>query len=175
MCVGINIINDLGHQAPDVDRVGGRKLESLFIHIGSQLFVCKYFLHTCLGIVKISMNSHNICIIPPLGHHLLFLNGTYTVFGIKYHDARSFHISKTCQRRFPCITGGSRQDHNFIFHLVLLRGGGEKVRQDRQCHIFKSNGCPMEKFQKICPVSFHNRRDPVGIKFLIVGFCYTVL
>ena len=59
--------------------------------------------------------------------------------------------------------------------MILLRAGGQQIRQDGQRHILKRDGGAVEKFQKIHAVLFDKLRDPRRVKLLIVSAVDTVL
>ena len=134
------VVDNLRHQSADVDGIGRRKLKTMGIQPVFQRLVGKNTFYPCLGIVKISMDSHNKGIVPFLRNHLLFLNGADTVLGIKYDNTGAFHICKACQGRFACIPGSGCQYDNLVFYLILSGSCCHQMGQNGKRHILECNG-----------------------------------
>ena len=110
----------LGNQTSDVNGVCRRELIASFFHPCCKLFICKQLLDAGLGIVEISVDTDHAGVCAGLGDHLFFLNRANTVLRIKDHNSRAGHIRKTCQSRLSGISGGRRQNYDFIFNLIFL-------------------------------------------------------
>jgi len=109
-----------------------------------------------------------------LCYHLLFLDRAYAVFRIEYNDLCSRYICKSRKCCFSGISGCCCEDHDLILHLIFLCGCGQKMRQNGQCHILKSNRLSVEQFQIISLIFFYKRSNLLCIEFLIVCFCDAV-
>ena len=121
------------------------------------------------------MNTDYKCIIPFLGHHLLLLDRADTILRVKYDDLCSRHICKSCQCCLSSVPGGCSQDHNIIFHLILLRCSSHQIRQNRKCHILECDGRPVEQLQIVSILHLCQRCDHVCIELFVVCTVNTVL
>ena len=164
----IYIINDLGNKTSNINGVCRRELESSLGKLCCQFFIIEHFLYSCLGIVKITCDAHNISIGTFLGYHLFLLDRAYAMLRIKYNNPGSRNIGKTCKCCFSSISGGRSQDNDFIFYIILSCCSRHKIWQNGKCHVFKCNCRTMEKFQIICPVSFLKRCDHICVKLLVI-------
>ena len=167
--IGIYIINDLRDKTSDIDRIRRRKLVSCFRKLFLQFLIFKQRFHTTLCVVKITVDRNYRCIPSFLRYHLQFLHTADPVLRIKYDDLRSRNIRKSCKRGFPGISGSRRQDHDLIFYLIFLCCGSQKMRQDRQRHIFERDRRSMKQLQMISISHFYKRRDHFGIKLGIIS------
>ena len=119
------------------------------------------------------MDADHQSIISLLGHHLLLLNGTYAVLGVKHNNPRPLHPGEACQCCLPGITGSRRQNHDLILHLILLRSSDHQMRQYRQRHILKSDRRTMKQLHIICTFRLHDRRNHFRVKLRIIRLCDT--
>ena len=106
-CVCVYIINYLWNQTSDVNRVCGRELEASLCHFLFKFFVTEQLLYAGLRIIKVSVDSNYAGIVTFLGAHLQLLDLADTALWIKYDNACSRNISKTCHSCFSGIAGGS--------------------------------------------------------------------
>ena len=121
------------------------------------------------------MDTDDLHILTLLGHHLLLLYGADAVLRVEYHNSGTRHIGEACHSCLAGIAGGSGQDHDLIFHLILLRGNGHQMGQDGERHILERDGGTMEQLQEISAVRLHKRRDLRRIKLLVVSAVDAVL
>ncbi len=111
--------------------------------LADKLLIRKDLFHSALGIVKVAFHRGHIYIVALLGYHLPFLNLADSVTGIKHHDFGARYVLESCQGSFAGIAGSSHQDQYLPGFIGFFGTVCHQVRQDLQCHIFKSLGRPM--------------------------------
>ena len=108
-----------------------------------------------------------------LHFHLLLLERGHTVFRIKHDDLCPFHIGKSFQCRFPGISGGCRQNHDFLLYRILFGTHLHQIGQNGKRHILKGEGLPVKEFQVVVFSLFHNRGNFFRIKLFVIGMVNT--
>ena len=53
--------------------------------------------------------------------------------------------------------------------MIFPGRSGEQMRQNRQGHVLKGYGCPMEKLQIVSVICLPQRRNFLRVKFIVIG------
>ena len=162
------IVNNLRHKPPDIDRICRGKTISLRIKFRRQSLIRKYAFYRALCIVKIPFNAHNTGIFALLCRHLQFLHRADAVLREKYHNACTFHAREALQSRLARIAGGCSQYYNFLFQPLFFGCRFHQIRQYGQCHVLKRQCPAVEQLQKQRIALFHYRHDFRRIKFFVI-------
>ena len=67
------------------------------------------------------------------------------------------------------VARGSRQNHDFIFYLILFRRNRHQMRQNGKGHILKRNRRSVKQLQVIGAASLHQRSNLRCVKFFIIS------
>ena len=175
LAVGIDVINDLRYQPADIDGVGGREAIPAPSQSFLKLGIVKHGFYTVLGIVKISADADNCRVVTLLGHHLPLLNPAYAILRIKYDNPGMRHIRKAGQCSLSGVARGRRQNDDVLLHRIFSRCRGHQVRQNRQGHVLKCNGGPVEQLHIVSAVRFLETNNLRNIKLRIIGTGNTLL
>ena len=173
--IGMDIVDNLGHQPADIDGVCRRETQTCRLHLPAQLPVRKYLLHPCLSIVKISVNAHHQGILPLLRHHLSLLDGTDPGLRVKHYDLRALHPGKSCQGRLSRVTGCGGEDDNLFLALVFPGRRQHQVGQNGQGHVLERDGGAMEQLQIPDTPRLHKRSQLLRVKLGVIRLPDTVL
>ena len=107
------------------------------------------------------------------GAHLQLLEAGNTTIRIEYDNFRARYIREAGHRR-PGITGGCRQNHDTIRHLILPCTGHHQVWEDGKGHILKRDGLSVEQLEVPCAAFLYQRCDLRILELLIVSRTDTV-
>ena len=107
LSIGIYIVHYLRCQTTDVDGVRTGEHNTFFSNFFCSRFINKEALQELLSIVKVTMNSRNINILPFLFLHLFRLHRTNAISWIEYLNMSSRYILEAFKSRFTSITRGS--------------------------------------------------------------------
>ena len=149
IAVGRDVIHHLGKDTAPVDGVGrGEEIAALGQRF-PQALVGEQPFHAGLGIVEVAHHGADPNVAALLGAHLELLDVGDAVLRIEHQDAGLVHIPEALQGGLSGIAGGSHQDADRLFFLVLYQRGGQEVGQHLQGHILKGAGRTVPQLQAV--------------------------
>ena len=174
LAIGIDIVNHLRNQTADVDGVRRAQHDALRLQLLCECLIMEDLLYTGLGIIEVAADRCCMGVLSRLRAHLQLLEAGNTTIRIEYDDFRARYIREAGHRRLSGITGGRRQDHDTIRHLILPCTGHHQVREDGKGHILKRDGLSVEQLEVPCAALLYQRCDLRILELLIVGRTDTV-
>ena len=160
--VGLEIVDDLGGQAADIDGVGRGETQTgeiLLVAGGEDL------LYAGLGIVEIAPDSADLYIGTLLGDHLSLLHGGDAAVGVEHNDLGAGDIVEALQGCLARVTGGGGENEHFIPDILQGTGLTDELGQQAQGHILKGTGGAPEQLQHIAVAHLYQRGQLLCLKF----------
>ena len=165
----MDIVDNLRHQAADVNRVCAGELHLFCRELRLKRAVPENLLDRGLRIVKIALNAHDRRVIALLRDHLEFLEAAHAALRIEDHNAGARDIRKARHSRLAGVTAGRGQNLNLVGDAVLFCRRGHEIGQNRERHIFERNGFAVEELEVISIVREGERRNFGRVEFLVVS------
>ena len=164
----MDIVDNLRHQATDVNRIRAGELHLSFRELCLKRAVAENLLDRGLRIVKVALDAHNRRVIALLREHLEFLKAAHTALRIEDHNAGARDIRKTRHCGLAGIAAGRGQNLNLVRDAVLFCRRGHEIGQNRERHILERNGLSVEELEVVGVVREGQRRNFRRVELLVV-------
>ena len=96
--VSPDVIDDLGNEAADVDRIGRTELIALRLEFRAERGVGEHLLHAGLGVVEVAADAEDVGVLAILGDHLALLDLGDAAFGVEHADLRPGNVRESLER-----------------------------------------------------------------------------
>ena len=167
MRIGGKVVDNLRHQAADVDGVGTRKHSAGGFQALGKLLIGKDALDGTLGIVEVAADAADGDVIALLRGHLQILHAADFAFGIKDGDARARGVGKAGKCCLARVARRGGDDHDALGAAVLGRGAGHQAGEHLQGDVLEGACGAAKELHHIglrdvsarCGVEFDERRD----------------
>ena len=147
--VGIEIIDDLRHQAAPVDGVGAGEPDAPRFQLRRHIRVGKDALDAGLGIVKVAVHREHRHVIPLLGGHLQALDLAGASIGVEHRDLDALQPRIAGQSRLAGIAGGRHQDAGGLGAVQVPFALHQQLGHQLQGVILKGAGGAVPQFQRV--------------------------
>ena len=157
-----NVIRDLRHQPPRVDRVGARQRDAVRRGFGVDLRIGKDALHGGLRIVKVAPDADSVHVPVRRCRHLQALNLRGAGRGIEHDDLRAVHSGEALHRGTSRVAACRGEDEDALAVRRMLH----EDRQHRQRHVLEGARLAVEELEDVEPVLLDERNRVVLRKAL---------
>ena len=165
--IGGKVVDDLRHQAPDVDGVGARKHRAGGFKTLGKLLIGKDALDGTLGVVEVATDAADGDVVALLRGHLQVLDAANLALGIKDGDARARGVGKAGECGLAGIARCGGDDHDALGAAVLGGSAGHQTGEHLQGDVLKGTRGAAKELHHIGlrgvsarrSVEFDERRD----------------
>ena len=165
LAVGVEVVDDLGHEAADVDRVGRGEFHAF---VGELLPEVRGedLLDGALHVVEVALDGGDRDVAALLGRHLQVLDVAHLAMRIEDRDADAGHVHEARKGGLARVARGRRRDHDAAARV--LERGAHELRQHAQGNVLEGGrGTVMQLEQEFVAHAGHGRhgdaREVVGI------------
>ena len=137
MRIGGKVVDDLRHQAADVDGVGARKHGAGGLQALGQFLIGKDTLDGALGVVKVAADTADGDVFALLCGHLQVLDAADLALGIKDGNARARGVGKAGECGLAGVARRGGDDHDALGAAVLGGGAGHEAGEHLQGDVLK--------------------------------------
>ena len=130
--IGGKVVDDLRHQAADVDGVGARKHGAGGLQALGQLLIGKDALDGTLGVIEVAADAADGDVAALLRGHLQILHAADLALGIKDGDARARGVGKAGECCLACVARRGGDDHDALGAAVLGGSAGHQAGEHLQ-------------------------------------------
>ena len=165
----VDIVDNLRHQAADVNRVCAGELHLFCREFCLKRAVPENLLDRGLRIVKVALDAHDRRVIALLRDHLKFLEAAHAALRIEDHNAGARDIRKAGHSCLAGVAAGRGQNLNLVGDAVLFRRRRHKIGQNRERHIFERDGLSVEELEIVSIVREGERRNFGCVELLVIS------
>ena len=165
--VGVHVVGDLRHEAPDVDGVGAGEHGAGRGEARPQLGVGKDALDLRLGVVEVAADAGDGHVGAALAGHLQVLDVADLAVGVEDGDAGAGHVGKALEGGLAGVAGGGGHDHDVL--ATALARHAHQARQHLQRHVLEGAGGAMVELEQPVGAQRGERGHGGGVEVGAVG------
>ena len=169
--VGVEVVDDLRHEAAPVDGVGAGQADAALFQLGGDVGVGKDLLDAGLGIVKVALHGVDLHIFSLLGRHLQMLDLACAVVRVKYLNFNAVEVGVARQRGLAGVAGGCHQNAGRLGAAQHLLGLDEQLRHELQGVVLEGAGRAVPQLERIQAVADLDGLARLAAKGSAVGRC----
>ena len=142
------VVDNLRHQAPNVDGVSAAEHHAALGQALCELAVGEDALDGALGVVEVAAHAAHRDVAAGLGGHLEFLNAAHLALGVEDGDACAGSVRKTGERSLARVARGGGYDHDVLCRSI--RGASRprhEARQHLQGHVLEGARGAVEELE----------------------------
>ena len=163
--IGGEVIDDLRHEAAEIDGVRGGQHAALRVHLFGEIRIGEDLLHAALRVVKVALHGDDVRVAAAGGHHLQALRLGDAAVRIEHAAAGARHVEEALQRRLARVPAGGDEDEHLARLAVLFAAQRQQVRQKLQRHVLERQRRAVPQLQRMRPgTHLRHRRDSLTVK-----------
>ena len=161
--VGGKIIDDLGHQPPEIDGIGARKPHPPLSEFGVEGLGKEEGFDGALAVVEIPLHARGIDVVSVLRAHLQALHAGHPFVGEEHRRLGAGNVAEAFQRRLARVPAGGGENEDLPFRPRQFRRPFEEAGKQGERDVLEGAGGAAEEFQNVQSLADADEGSGVGV------------